>query len=58
VGVPPPPDLKLERSKSSWLRRLTVAYGLSYPEASLTNFTYPNDLPDVDGSLRKGNRRQ
>jgi hypothetical protein len=58
VGVPPPPDLKLERSKSSWLRRLTVAYGLSYPEASLTNFTYPNDLPDVDGFFRKGNRRQ
>lgn len=57
VGVPPPPDLKIERSKSSWLRRLTVAYGLSYPKASLTNFTYPNDLPDVDGSFKKGNWR-
>lgn len=41
VGMPVPIDLELEASNARWMRRLSVAYGLSFERSELTTFTYP-----------------
>jgi len=46
IGMPIPKDLELESSQSKWMRRLSVAYGLSFHKSELTPFTYPRDTPD------------
>jgi hypothetical protein len=44
IGMPIPKDLELENH--GWMRRLNVAYGLSFHKSELTSFTYPRDTPD------------
>jgi hypothetical protein len=44
VGLPIPSDLELEAHESRWMRRLSVAYGLSFEKSELSSFTYPVDL--------------
>lgn len=44
VGLPVPRDMELKESEARWMRRLSVAYGLSFEKSELTNFTYPKDV--------------
>ena len=44
MGLPIPTDLKLKPHQVKWMRRLSVAYGLSFERNQLTGFTYPKDV--------------
>lgn len=44
VGLPVPRDLELNGSETRWMRRLSVAYGLSFEKSELAGFTYPKDV--------------
>ena len=44
VGLPVPRDLELNGSETRWMRRLSVAYGLSFERSELAGFTYPRDV--------------
>lgn len=44
IGLPNPGDLELNAANSRWLRRLTVAYGLSFVKSDLARFIYPTDI--------------
>ncbi|OHE19438.1 MAG: hypothetical protein A2X95_02020 [Syntrophobacterales bacterium GWF2_56_9] len=44
VGLPVPRDLELNDSETRWMRRLSVAYGLSFEKSDLAGFTYPKDV--------------
>ncbi|AEB07947.1 hypothetical protein Desac_0048 [Desulfobacca acetoxidans DSM 11109] len=50
VGLPIPHDLTFdgrnENTKRRWMRRLNVAYGLSFLKEDLSGFTYPKDCED------------
>ncbi len=50
VGLPIPADLALGDQQGRWMRRLAVAYGLSFPKSDLVGFTYPRDVepPEPD----------
>jgi hypothetical protein len=41
VGLPRPHDLEFGRAEEVWLKRLSVAYGLSFLKSDLTRFIYP-----------------
>ncbi|MDP3014695.1 MAG: hypothetical protein Q8M92_10655, partial [Candidatus Subteraquimicrobiales bacterium] len=45
VGLPIPRDLELKSHETRWMRRLSVAYGLSFEKSELAPFTYPRDVP-------------
>jgi hypothetical protein len=42
VGLPRPQDLELGPAEERWLKRLSVAYGLSFLKSELTRFIYPD----------------
>ena len=44
IGMPIPKDLDLESHQSRWMRRLNVAYGLSFVKSELAPFTFPQDV--------------
>ncbi|MBS3919955.1 MAG: hypothetical protein KG012_13830 [Deltaproteobacteria bacterium] len=44
LGMPVPSDLELEAGQARWMRRLSVAYGLSFERSELATFTYPVEL--------------
>ncbi len=44
VGLPVPRDLELGDRGAHWMRRLSVAYGLSFTRHELADFTYPKDV--------------
>ena len=44
VSLPPPRDLEIKDSETRWMRRLSVAYGLSFEKSELAGFTYPKDV--------------
>jgi hypothetical protein len=44
VGLPLPLDLELEDHGNYWMRRLNVAYGLSFERNQLTPFIYPREV--------------
>lgn len=44
VGMPLPHDLELEAGQIRWMRRLSVAYGLSFERSELSTFTLPVDV--------------
>lgn len=44
IGLPVPRDLELNGSETRWMRRLSVAYGLSFEKSELAGFTYPKDV--------------
>ncbi|MBM4329128.1 MAG: hypothetical protein FJ118_18430 [Deltaproteobacteria bacterium] len=44
LGMPVPIDLELEAGQARWMRRLSVAYGLSFERSELATFTYPVEL--------------
>ena len=44
LGMPVPRDLELEAGQTKWMRRLSVAYGLSFERSELSTFTYPVEL--------------
>jgi len=46
VGMPVPRDLELKQQGDRWMRRLSVAYGLSFVKPELAKFIYPGDLSD------------
>ena len=46
IGMPVPSDLELKRHETKWIRRLNVAYGLSFEKSELAPFTYPKDIRD------------
>ena len=46
VGLPIPRDLELGDRGARWMRRLSVAYGLSFTRQELADFTYPKDVDD------------
>lgn len=48
VGLPIPPDLELGSNGPMWIRRLSVAYGLSFVRTDLSDFTYPKDLKNPE----------
>ncbi len=49
IGLPEPNDLEFPRGSNSaaWLRRLSVAYGLSFPRYELARFALPAGVPDA-----------
>jgi hypothetical protein len=55
IGLPGPRDLELKQSENRWMNRLSVAYGLSFPQAELATFTYPHNVSEV---LWKPQRRE
>lgn len=46
VGLPIPRDLELGDHGARWMRRLSVAYGLSFVKSELADFIYPKDVVD------------
>lgn len=44
VGMPAPKDLELPNGNTRWLDRLTVAYGLSFEQGQLADFTLPKQV--------------
>ena len=50
IGLPLPRDLELDGHGNFWMRRLYVAYGLSFERSELARFTYPKDVstPEPD----------
>ncbi len=50
IGLPIPRDLEMHDSETRWMRRLSVAYGLSFEKSELAGFTYPKnvDIPTPD----------
>jgi len=46
IGMPAPRDLNIESHKTKWMKRLNVAYGLSFEKSELALFTYPKDVSD------------
>jgi hypothetical protein len=46
IGMPVPSDLELKSHETKWMRRLNVAYGLSFEKSELAPFTYPKDVSD------------
>jgi hypothetical protein len=46
IGMPVPSDLELKRHETRWIKRLNVAYGLSFEKSELAPFTYPKDVRD------------
>ncbi len=46
IGMPVPSDLELKGHEAKWMRRLNVAYGLSFEKNELVPFTYPSDVSD------------
>ena len=47
VGMPLPKDLELGTDKTSWMKRLYVAYGLSYYRSDLAGHTFADDVKGV-----------
>lgn len=45
ISVPLPADLELKDYQRRWMRRLSVAYGLSFEKSELARFIYPKDVP-------------
>ncbi|MDB4303814.1 hypothetical protein N9934_03390 [Desulfosarcina sp.] len=44
VGLPIPKDLEIDGRKNYWMKRLSVAYGLSYVRTELANHIYPSEV--------------
>ncbi len=44
VGIPIPKDVNLKTPQQKWMRRLSVAYGLSFDASQLVAFTYPCEV--------------
>ena len=44
VGLPLPRDIEINGSETRWMRRLSVAYGLSFERSELAGFKYPSDV--------------
>lgn len=44
IGLPTPVDIELKDHETHWMRRLYVAYGLSFEKSELAPFTYPNEM--------------
>ena len=44
IGLPTPGDIELKDHETHWMRRLYVAYGLSFEKSELAPFTYPNQI--------------
>jgi len=44
IGLPFPKDLEISDAPALWMKRLYVAYGLSYERSMLAGFTYPKDV--------------
>ena len=54
IGMPIPRDLEISSGQRSWVRRLSVAYGLSFGRFELASFTYPSELSNPEPiKLRK-----
>lgn len=53
VGIALPRDLDLVGGPPSWMKRLYVAYGLSFFRENLTRHTFPSDLPDLPLAERR-----
>jgi len=47
VGMPFPKDLDLESGKAGWIKRLYVAYGLSFFRDDLSRHTFADDVEGV-----------
>ena len=44
IGLPLPRDLEISGAETRWMKRLYVAYGLSFEKSMLAGFTYPKDV--------------
>jgi len=55
VGLPTPRDLELDENQRRWMKRLSVAYGLSFEKNELVGFTYPKnvEIPAPDEIWRR-----
>jgi len=52
VGMPLPKDLDLPYDKSSWMKRLFVAYGLSFFRGDLARHMFAEEVEDVPAEER------
>ncbi len=46
ISVPPPNDLDLQDYQRRWMKRLSVAYGLSFEQGELAHFIYPKEVAE------------
>ena len=44
IGMPTPKDLELKESEARWIKRLSVAYGLSFEKSELVPFILPDKV--------------
>lgn len=60
LGMPKPTDLDLQPRNAVWMKRLSVAYGLSFERHELVPFIYPVDVnapkPEEVWQPRRGHR--
>ena len=50
TSIQTPPDLEMNGNGDSWMRRLFVAYGLSFPTVELVENTYPDQNTLEEGT--------
>ncbi len=50
VSMPTTIDLQLNSNETRWMKRLSVAYGLSFERSELARFIYPKDIKDPSPS--------
>lgn len=53
IGLPTPKDLRVSEEEAPWMKRLSVAYGLSFPQAELTEFTPSGQVAKVHRKPRR-----
>lgn len=60
IGMPTPRDLRLQANQSSWMNRLSVAYGLSFEQGQLAAFKLPHEVakPNPDEVWRPTTRHR
>ncbi len=46
IGMPVPKDISLKDSEVRWMKRLSVAYGLSFEKNELVPFMFPSAIPN------------
>lgn len=44
IGMPSPRDLRISENQKRWIKRLTVAYGLSFEKGQLATFDLPGSV--------------
>ena len=58
MAMPIPGDLEINSKQHDWMKRLYVAYGLSFSPANLQNTTYPDENALSEKTVATGEHKQ